>query len=100
SEPDPPIVARSVSSDGLLEAAVERSVNRGTDYRIFITSRDGRGKNGEVGSVHDRFPLSGGGEDVIWDKAEVAWTADCGIVSLWIGGDIRGAWDVRGAWDM
>src|SRR5207237_7725308 len=78
----------------------ERSVNRGTDYRIFITSREGQAKRGEVGSVHDRFPLSGGGEDVVWDRVEVAWTADCRMVSLWIGGEIRGAWDVRGAWDM
>jgi ankyrin repeat protein len=26
---------------------------------------------------------------------EVAWTGDSKVVSLWIGGEIRGAWDVR-----
>jgi hypothetical protein len=95
SEPEEPPIARAVSPDGTVEAVVERTVNRGTSYRISLTSRDAAATMRELGNVYDRFFPPEGGVDAAAYKVDVAWSLDSRIVSLWIGGEIRGAWDVR-----
>ena len=96
-EPEEPPVARAVSPDGSVEAVVERTIRRGTNYRVSVTSRDAQATTRELGDVYDRVtpPSPEGTVDVAWGKVEVAWSADSKVVSLWIGGEIRGAWDVR-----